>query len=119
MNSLLEKGNKILLAFFKSEWNPDEVDENGTEDVDVGVAEDVEHVEESRDTEIKEFLVSIHGLVSKKRELEKNNVILEKQIHRLKRELHETKVNTSYDQDTIFILCLSHLILLFVTKFYL
>ena len=110
MNSLLEKGNKILLAFFKSEWKPDEVDENGTEDVDV------EHVE---DTEIKDFLVSIHGLVSKKRELEKNNVILEKQVHRLKRELHETKVNTSYDQDTIFILCLSHLILLFVTKFYL
>ena len=119
MNSLLEKGNKILLAFFKSEWNPDEVDENGTEDVDVEHVEDTEHVEDSRDTEIKDFLVSIHGLVSKKRELEKNNVILEKQIHRLKRELHETKVNTSYDQDTIFILCLSHLILLFVTKFYL
>jgi hypothetical protein len=89
-------------------WNIDE-------EVFDGNIEDTDHTGDK----IDELVVSIKELVLKKRNLEKNNVVLKKHVCDLKRELHEMKTKTTHDKDTIFMLCLANFFLFMVVRFYL
>lgn len=89
-------------------WNPDE-------EVFDGNIEDNDHMGDK----IDELVVSIKELILKKRNLEKNNVVLKKHVCDLKRELHEMTTKTIYDKDTIFVLCLANFFLFMIVRFYL